>query len=145
VLLGIGSQLRGDDAWSFSLLETLKRSAPSDVHALWGATVPENLLPTIARLQPRQVIVCDAGDLGTAAGSWRVLSPRDLANEEVLSHRMPIKCLGAELERRCACPVALLLVQPKRLEFSLQLSPEVRRTVRRLSRLIRANWKQGCD
>jgi len=145
VLLGTGSQLRGDDAWSFSLLEILKRRVPPAVHPLWGATVPENLLPIIARLQPRQVIVCDAGDLRMSAGSWRVLSSLDLADEEILSHRMPIKRLGLELERRCACPVALLLVQPKQLEFSLQLSPEVRNTVRRLSRLIRAAWKQSSD
>ncbi len=144
-MLGTGSQLRGDDAWSFSLLETLKRSVPPAVHSLWGATVPENLLPIIARLQPCQVIVCDAGDLQMPAGSWRVLSSLDLADEEMLSHRMPIKWLGLELEHRCACPVALLLVQPKQLEFSLQLSPEVRSTVRRLSRLIRAIWKQSSD
>jgi hydrogenase maturation protease len=145
VLLGAGSQLRGDDAWSFSLLEILKRSAPPAVHSLWGATVPENLLPIITRLQPRQVIFCDAGDLGMSAGSWRILSSPDLADEEILSHRMPIKWLTGELERRCACPVALLLVQPKQLEFSLQLSPEVRTTVRRLSRLICALWKQSND
>jgi hydrogenase 3 maturation protease len=144
-LLGTGSQLRGDDAWSFSFLEILKRGAPPAVHPLWGATVPENLLPIITRIQPRQVIVCDAGDLGMPAGSWRVLSLLDLADEEILSHRMPIKWLGLELEHRCACPVALLLVQPKHLEFSLQLSPEVRNTVRRLSRLIRAIWKQSSD
>ncbi len=145
MLLGIGSQLRGDDAWSFSLLEALKRGAPPDVHTLWGATVPENLLPIITRLQPHQVIFCDAGDLGMLAGSWHICSLRDLADEEILSHRMPTKWLGGELECRCACPVALLLVQPKQLEFSLQLSPEVRNTVRRLSRLIRASWKQGCN
>jgi hydrogenase maturation protease len=144
-LLGIGSQLRGDDAWSFSLLETLKRGVPPAVHALWGATVPENLLPIITRLQPRQVIVCDAGDLQIPAGSWRILSSLDLADEEMLSHRMPLKWLGLELERRCGCPIALLLVQPKQLEFSMQLSPEVRSTVRRLARLIQAIWKQGRD
>ncbi|OGS17598.1 MAG: hypothetical protein A2219_01155 [Elusimicrobia bacterium RIFOXYA2_FULL_50_26] len=137
VILGAGSELRGDDGWTYHLINRLKEFVPADVHCIWGSTLPENFAGKVVQLSPASVIVADSADFGAAPGTFRFFSADELADEAPLSHRMPLKDLARLIEQRAGCPVHFLLIQPENIEFSLELSLPVSRGLEQLINNIR--------
>jgi len=132
VILGAGSELRGDDGWTFHFINRLKEFVPAGVHCIWGSTLPENFAGKVVQLAPASVIVADSADFGAAPGTFRFFKPDELAEEAPLSHRLPLKNLARLIEQRAGCPVHFLLLQPENIEFSLELSPSVSRGIEQL-------------
>jgi len=121
--------LRGDDGWAFHLISALKRKAPPGVHLFWGESAPENFLLPISRLNPKSVLICDAGEIPGPPGSWGFFAPEELPEEPVFSHRFPLKLMSEELKRRSSALVKFLLLRPLNIEFSQSLSPKVKRSL----------------
>lgn len=137
VVLGVGSELRGDDAWAYHLIIRLKKFVPLDVHCIWGATLPENFIKPIVKLKPAEVLICDAGGFNASPGTLRIFSPDNVKDEIIFSHRLPLKLLSSQIKERCNCPTHLLLMQPQNLEFSTELSPPIKKSVNQLIATIR--------
>ncbi|MCR4428030.1 MAG: hydrogenase maturation protease [Caldiserica bacterium] len=141
VILGAGSTLRGDDGWAFYFLEKLKPLSPSGVHLLWGETTPENLIGRMERIKPLEVLVLDSGDFPGDPGEVGLFDPEDLLQEPFFSHRLPFKFLASEIEKRTGAGVHLLLMKPKNVEFSEELSPEVKKGMENLLQAFLSLWK----
>lgn len=129
VLLGIGNPLGRDDALGFRLAERFQ--APG-----WTA-IPsygvENVLGTVAKLQPELVVVVDAAEMGLPPGSIRRLPLRGSPAMLGSTHGLPLALL---LSLCGVAQVVLIGVEPKDRGWGEGLSPEVEAALTRLSELL---------
>ena len=134
IVLGLGNTLRGDDGVGPAVIEWLEQqSLPDSVETIDGGT---SGLDIVSILMGRErAIIVDAANVGRAPGQWVRFTP-DVAqlkdNATTLSlHSAGLAealALGAALN---VLPPAIIIygVQPQSLDWSPQLSTEVRAAV----------------
>ena len=98
-ILGIGSELRGDDAVGLLVLNNLRHKIFAIkkrriVCKLFnGGTAPENLTGEIRRFKPGHLIMIDAVELGKRPGTIALLDLKRIENTVFLTHKLPIKLM----------------------------------------------------
>jgi hydrogenase 3 maturation protease len=134
-VVGIGSELNGDDAAGVQVARTLILTAgkPADFLALDGGSIPENTSGPLRRFQPDLVILVDAADMESTPGTVRWLVKDQINGMSASSHTLPLSVLGGFLEEELECRVEYLGIQPGQLEFGADLSPEVMKSVEGIS------------
>ncbi|MEI6309606.1 MAG: hydrogenase maturation protease [bacterium] len=137
IFLGIGSELRGDDAWAKGLMEAVQELNDPQILAFWGSAAPENFLAPIARAHPAQVLLCDAGLIPGPAGSYALALPEEAVEGFAFSHRLPLSFLADQIHQRTGAEVHLLLMRPESLELQENLSPAVETGLQQLLRELR--------
>ena len=80
-VLGIGSELRADDAAGLLIAKELKtylkeNKKRNQLKVFLGETAPENLTGQIKKFKPTHLIVIDAVDFNLEAGALRVVDIR---------------------------------------------------------------------
>jgi hydrogenase 3 maturation protease len=130
-VLGIGHELRGDDAAGIavarglaSLVNLRQRLLVIDV-----GPAPENFTGTVRRFKPDLVLLVDAAQLNEAPGSLRWIDWQDTVGLTASTHTLPLHVLSRYLAGELGCKVALLGIQPAHTAFGAPLSPGVRRAV----------------
>ncbi|MFH0801934.1 MAG: hydrogenase maturation peptidase HycI [bacterium] len=140
LLLGVGSELRGDDAAGMVLAQNLKRSLRGRkdrrVRILLGGTAPENLTGQIKRFNPSHLVILDAADMGKRPGETAILETKDLDNLSFGTHVLSLGILVNYLLETLKMDVFLLGIQPESLEINQPLSLEVGASVNKLSALL---------
>lgn len=129
VVLGVGSELRGDDAIGLKVVEKLQEVNNPRLVALAGGTVPENLTGEIKRLKPSHLIIVDAADLKEAPGTIKLINPEEIGGYSFSTHALPLKVLIDFIREDWPCKVTIIVVQPKSLSFNAPFSAEATRAV----------------
>jgi hydrogenase 3 maturation protease len=140
VIVGVGSELRGDDAAGVRTAEKLQRllarvrpegaaAAAPQVHVIIGGTAPENVTGEIKALAPSHLIVIDCADMRMPAGSIRILERGDLDGSAIGTHRMSLGILLDYITSETSCDSMVLAIQPARIELGAEMSPHVARAV----------------
>lgn len=134
-VVGIGHELRGDDAAGVVLARLLnQRRGGGDLLVIEAGPAPENCWGQLLRSCTDLVLFVDAAEMGTEPGTVRLLD-WDLIKEyngvrlNVSTHTMPLPALAGFLARELGCPVWLLGIQPKETTIGESLSPPVARAV----------------
>src|SRR5208283_643396 len=73
VVLGVGSELRSDDAAGVRVAAELARALLSGVHALDGGSAPENCTAEIRQLDPSHLIIVDSAHMQEPPGTVRLI------------------------------------------------------------------------
>jgi hydrogenase 3 maturation protease len=143
VVMGIGNPDRGDDGVGLRVAERLAGLLPAGalpdgrrLTVLLAGDVPESWLGPAAAARPDSVLLVDAADLGSAPGSAALLEPEDLAGGAAFTHRTPLSLLSTFLRRETGADVLLLAVQPRSVEWSDRMSPEVEEAARHLGDIL---------
>jgi hydrogenase 3 maturation protease len=141
-VLGIGSELLGDDGvgtWIASQIESfaVKSKQGSRLKAFLGCTAPENVTGQIKRFKPTHIIIVDAGSFGENSGAIKLVSPEEIEGVSFSTHRLPLKFLSQYLIQSLGCTIIFFLIQPKSLDFGSPISPEVKRSARKLLSAIK--------
>lgn len=137
-ILGIGSELRGDDIAGMLVAQELekfsKESKPKIPFKVFlGGTAPENLTGEIKKYDPSHVIIIDTADMGEKPGFIGVLNPEDEKFCGSFStHRMPCKVLIDYLKKSIGCKVIMIGIQAKCVDFGKEPSEEVKAAVKKL-------------
>ncbi len=130
-ILGIGSELRADDAAGMAIAKKLqeysRKKKKKTLRVFLGETAPENLTGEIKKFQPSHVLIIDAIDLRRKAGAAAVIDISEESGESFSTHKMPVKILVDYLEKSIGCKVTVLGVQPKVMEFGSPVSHCVER------------------
>ncbi len=137
-IVGIGHELRGDDAAGIEVARGLV--LPTDLPVDWGSVgstvlvleggaAPENTTGALRRFKPDFVLLVDAAGMGEPAGSVRWLDPLDAAGFSASTHMLPLHMLAEYLNSELGCEVALLGIQPETLDVGAGLSQTVRQAV----------------
>lgn len=144
LVLGIGNILMGDDAAGVRVAEAVQSGPrPSGVDVVIGECAGLDLVDEIAGR--RRIVVVDAmdhgglpgtifrlagGELGGADAAGRTLSQHEFGLTAVLEMARRLECAPAE--------VVVIGIQPARVGFSLEMSPEVAAAIPAAARLVLA-------
>jgi hydrogenase 3 maturation protease len=141
-VVGIGSELRGDDAAGLALARELGAHLPAGFDErlllIEGGSAPENASGALRRFRPDLVLMLDAAQLGAEPGAVRWLAASQADGFSASTHSLPLHMLAAYLEAELGCAVALLGIQPAALSFDAPLSPPVKDAVGEVARVLSA-------
>jgi hydrogenase 3 maturation protease len=129
VVLGVGSELRGDDAAGVlvaaRLGETAQEAAPRPgLHAIPGGTAPENHTGEIKALRPAGIIIVDAADMGEPPGTVRVIPLDRVGGVSFSTHTLPLNVVAEYLRMETGAAVVILGIQPLAMDFDGPVSAE---------------------
>jgi hydrogenase 3 maturation protease len=134
MILGVGNTLRGDDGAGPYLVKQLEGQV--DAILLDCGEVPENFLGKVVEIQPDNILIIDAVDLGANPGAVAILNENELVGAGWSTHRASIKLLINCLKADTGSNVLIIGIQPKFIDFGTEISVEVKKTIRLLQRII---------
>ena len=126
VVAGIGNPIRLDDKVGLIIVDGLRGKVADRVLLLECETVPERYFPEIERFRPTHVLLIDAAFMGLKPGEANLVDAEKLvASTAISSHIMPLKIFCSYVRQATNAKIALLLVEPKSMDFGEGLSSEV--------------------
>ena len=137
VVLGVGAELRSDDAAGVRVAAALGRVPLPGVHALDGGSAPENCTAELRQLNPSHLIIVDSAEMGEPAGAIRLIESSDIAGSSFGTHSLPLSVLADYVQKEIGCRVTVIGIQPRSLEFGEEMSPEVAEAARETARVLR--------
>lgn len=146
-VLGVGSELRGDDQAGLLVVDKLndkckKEGSFPQLELFKGFTAPENVTGEIKKYAPSHLIVVDAADVGSEPGTIEVIDPDLVGGVSFSTHMMPMKIVMDYVNESMQCKMMIIGIQPKCLEFLAPVSREVRTSVRQVVAGIEAIVRQ---
>lgn len=136
-VLGVGSELRGDDAAGMLLCALLKKSPSRKMKVFPGSTAPENLTGQIRKFRPSHLLIVDCFEGIGSPGQVKLIETEKVTGFSASTHRLPITLMTEYLSSCLECRIILLGVQPKSLGFLHPVSRQVEKSVQGLCRAIR--------
>jgi len=145
-ILGVGSELRGDDVAGVLVAKHLEKACSnsrglSNCKVFIGETAPENLTGEIKRFKPDSLIIVDSADMGKAAGFARIIDANEAGGFSFCTHSLPIKIMVDYLVNSIGCKIFIIGIQPKKISFGSLPSKEIIKSARLISGAIRQNIK----
>jgi hydrogenase maturation protease HycI len=125
VVVGVGSDLRGDDAAGVLVARRLAEQESDRLRVVEGGTAPENYTSVVKSFDPDHVLLVDAVEFGGDPGEFKSVDPEDLAQTSFSSHAYPLTLLTDYLERETGATITLLGIQPASIDEPETLSPAV--------------------
>lgn len=134
-ILGIGSELRGDDAAGILAAKQIRCFLVRNpkVRIFIGATAPENLTCEIKKYKPTHLIIIDSAELHKKPGTIALLDPNKIGGVTFSTHNLPVKVMADYLIKSIDCKIIIIGIQPKSLEFGSSVSKEVMHSIKILS------------
>ena len=140
-VLGVGSDLRGDDAAGVLAAQRLARGRNSSRKVALGIfigwTAPENLTGEIKRFKPTHLIIIDAIDAGQKPGTILFLEPEVVGGASFSTHTLPARILADYLTSSTRCKVLIVGIQPRNVAFGTSASKTVRGSALYVANAIR--------
>ena len=132
-LLGIGSEMRADDAAGILVARELELKQPSfgeRVRVFVGHASPESLTGEIKRYRPTHLLIVDAADLGLEPGGSRIIQKSEIDGVSFSTHRLPTRILADYLEGELSCEIIIIGIQPLTMELLKPASETIRESAR---------------
>jgi len=137
-LLGVGSELRGDDAAGILVAESLIRGCRSrKLKVFLGHTAPENLTGEIRRFKPTHLIIVDSADMGKRPGTVAFIDLDKLGGVSFSTHQLPLKVLADYIASDIGCRISIIGIQPGQLEFASAPTKEIKKAAQEISAAIK--------
>ncbi|MDO9026426.1 MAG: hydrogenase maturation protease [bacterium] len=136
LIIGVGNPLRGDDGFGPALVAGLH--GKTGINLLDAEEIPEAFLDQAVQMAPDKLLIADAVALGGLPGEAALMPPESLGQKIAIStHNLPLMMfIKFFREQSPNTEVMLLGVQPKGIEFGKELSPEIRKTIDSLVKII---------
>jgi hydrogenase 3 maturation protease len=130
-VVGMGHELRGDDAAGVAVARILRSALGDSEHLLVidAGAAPENHTGPLRRFQPDVVLFVDAAQMDEAPGTIRWLSWHEAEGLGAFTHTLSPRVLASFLTSELDCKVALLGIQPADDAAIDALTPEVEEAV----------------
>jgi hydrogenase 3 maturation protease len=135
--VGIGHELRGDDAAGVMLARAMQPLAASDrVLVIDAGPAPENCTGLLRCFRPDLVLLVDAAQMDESPGTVRWLAWQDTAGLSASTHTLPLHVLASYLTADLGCDVALIGIQPAENAIDTSLSPVVQQAIDEVARAL---------
>ncbi len=142
-VLGVGHELRGDDAAGLAVARGLRPFANEQFLVVEAGHAPENHTATVRRFAPTLVLLVDAAQMDEPPGTVRWLAPADITGISASSHTLPLHMLARFLQADLGCEVALLGIQPADTSLGAPLSERVETAVSAVIQALTACWQEN--
>jgi len=136
VVLGIGSELRADDAAGLLVAEELKKIKNLKLKVILGSTAPENFTGEIIKFKPTHILIIDSVDIDQKPGFILLINPDEVGGISFSTHMLPVKMMVDYLLASLECEIIIIGIQPKTLLFGETVSKEVKKSTRQISDMI---------
>lgn len=136
-VVGIGHELRGDDAVGLAVARRLLPRRPAWL-VLAGGSAPENCAGTVRRFGPDLVVLVDAANLEAPPGAIQWLECDQIGGLSASTHTLPLSLLATYLAVDLGCTVGILAIQPACDDIGARLSPPVRHAAQRVAQVLSA-------
>ncbi len=136
-LVGVGHELRGDDAAGVILarrLQPLAESTLDRLRVIEAGQAPENFTRVLRDFHPDLIVFVDAAQMNETPGTIRWLAWQDTAGLSGSTHTLPLHVLASFLSADLGCEIGLLGIQPAGNTMDDPLSPAVQQAVDELER-----------
>jgi hydrogenase 3 maturation protease len=140
-VLGLGQELRGDDAAGLEAARGLLSRVPESGEINPGQRLlvaaagpgPENFTGLLRRFRPDLVLLIDAAQMEAVPGEVRWLDPAETSGLSASTHTFPLHVLAEYLAAELGCQTALIGIQPEQNELGAPLSTPVRAAVQEIT------------
>jgi hydrogenase maturation protease HycI len=143
-IVGIGSELRGDDAAGVRVAQALQLAVEADrdppLLIIDAGVAPENFTGTLRRFDPDLVLLIDAAQMNEVPGTIRWIDWQETSGLSASTHTLPPYLLVQYLVSELNCTVALIGIQPQDNEFGAPLSLEVQQAVDEITRTLETKF-----
>jgi hydrogenase 3 maturation protease len=137
VVAGIGNPIRNDDFVGVKIVQDLQSKVSERVYLIECETVPESFLQPIVEFNPTHVLLIDAAILGLKPGETRLINPEQVtAFPAISTHILPLRIFCEYITATTKAKIALLLIEPKNVEFGEGLTPEVQATAKKITKML---------
>lgn len=137
VVAGIGNPIRSDDYVGLKIVENLRSKVPSNICLLECETVPESFLLEIEEFHPTHVLLVDAALLGLNPGQAKLVELGQVAEfSAVTTHILPLNIFCEYIKRATGAKIALLLIEPKNMEFGEGLTQKLQESSEKLTEIL---------
>jgi len=138
-VLGIGSDLRADDAAGMLIAEKVSKSQVTShkFKVFLGETAPENFTGVIKKFKPTHLVIIDSADMGKKAGDVLLIEPKNVVGISFSTHSLPLNIMADYISKDINCEVVIIGIQPKTIEFGKPVSKEVVKAVKYTADVIR--------
>jgi len=138
VIVGVGQEIRGDDAAALVVVRALKLRLTDAPHVLVieAGLAPESFIGVIRRFAPDRVVLIDSAQMDETPGTIRWLAIDQISGMSGSSHTLPLNVIAAYLRLELACEVALIGIQPGGTAIDQPLSPAVRAAADQLAQVL---------
>lgn len=137
-VMGVGNELKGDDALGLHLARALKPRVHASERLLVveAGLAPENFCGLLRRFKPDVIILVDAAHMGAAPGTVRALDLDSAARAGLSTHNPSFHMLVKYLRAELGCEFVVLGVQVAQFSFEAPLSPLVEASVDALAQQL---------
>ena len=136
-IIGIGSDLRADDAAGVEVVRSLRRHLTSpNVLLIDGGVAPENFTAQIKKFRPSHVIMIDATDLGLKPGTASIVDLNTITGPSIFSHRLPLSIFADYLRAHDEAKIIFIGIQPANARIGAAMSKQVKKAVDATSEVI---------
>lgn len=126
VVVGIGSELRGDDAAGVLVARNLRKRVKSpNVLIIDAGVAPESFTSQIKKFKPSHVILIDAADFGADPGAVVFTDSTAAVGQSISTHRLPLSVLSDYLRSQTSAKVFIVGIQPSGAEIGGKMSEKV--------------------
>lgn len=138
-VMGVGSELRGDDAAGVTVARLLKQEPlPERVLVIDAGSAPENFTGPLRRFEPNWVLWVDAAQVGGMPGSVYWLDWRETEGVSASTHTLPPYVLGGFITAELKCKMIVIGIEPEQNSFDAPLSTPVAAAVEEVARFLAA-------
>jgi len=135
-IVGVGSELKGDDRVGLEVARRLKRLKLANVLVVEAGTMPENFTGVLRRFEPSHVVFVDAAQFNGSPGDVVVTSDiSSLGGVTFSTHHTPLSMVARYLQETVNAYVIFVGVQPKSA-LGEKLSPEVEESLEALVTIL---------
>jgi hydrogenase 3 maturation protease len=137
VIAGIGNPIRSDDYVGLKIVQDLQGKVSGNVCLLECETVPESYLLDIEEFKPTHVLLIDAAFLGLNPGEVRLVDSEKISDfPAITTHVLPLRIFCEYVKQATGAKIALLLIEPKSMEFGEGLTVEVQAAAEKITKIL---------
>jgi len=126
VIVGIGSEVRGDDAAGVFVVKNLKKRVKSpNVLIIDAGVAPESFTSQIRKFKSSHVILIDAADFGAEPGTVIFTDSSAAIGQSISTHRLPLSVLSDYLRNQTSAKIFIIGIQPSGAEIGGEMSEKV--------------------
>lgn len=134
VIIGIGSELRGDDYAGLKVIDEMRAVGldAENLLLIQAGNMPEKFTSSVKEFDPDNVLLIDSVEADMEPGSVSLVDPSDIVTDSVSSHKLPLSKLMNYLEEETEARIDLVGIQVKDLEVGSGLSEEIKDSIKNL-------------
>jgi len=130
LFVGIGNLLKKDDGVGVYISSRIRKK--SNIEALTVEVSLENYIGKINRIDPDILVLIDCVEMGSAQGTYKLMSVSHIDDLTFNTHNISLKRLSEFFKM----PVYLLGIQPEKIDFGENMSCIVKEEANKIINII---------